>query len=73
MIADRIVELRRVPAADLIPNPKNWRKHPRRQRTALQARVWRQAYNSRRTAKAHEYIVTFRVPGSNPAPEEDSE
>ena len=35
-IRDRIVDLRRVRAADLIPNPKNWRTHPKAQREALQ-------------------------------------
>lgn len=35
MIRDRIKELRRVPARDLIPNQKNWRKHPKEQRAAL--------------------------------------
>jgi DNA modification methylase len=34
-IRDRIVELRRVRAADLHPNPKNWRTHPKAQREAL--------------------------------------
>ena len=34
-IRDRIVELRRVKASDLIPNPKNWRKHPKAQSDAL--------------------------------------
>lgn len=34
-IRDRIVELRRVPADQLIANPKNWRQHPDRQRRAL--------------------------------------
>jgi DNA modification methylase len=34
-IRDRIKELRRVPAADLAPNPRNWRTHPERQREAL--------------------------------------
>jgi len=34
-IRDRIVELRRVVARDLIPNPKNPRTHPRQQVTAL--------------------------------------
>ena len=29
-IRDRIRELRRVPAKDLLPNPKNWRRHRRR-------------------------------------------
>ncbi|MGQ0636448.1 MAG: hypothetical protein ACT4QC_17690 [Planctomycetaceae bacterium] len=35
-IRDRIKELRRVPAGELVPNPRNWRTHPRRQREALQ-------------------------------------
>ena len=30
-------ELRHVKASELIPNPKNWRKHPMKQRQALQA------------------------------------
>jgi hypothetical protein len=34
-IRDRIVELRRVRARDLRANPKNWRKHPEKQRAAL--------------------------------------
>ncbi len=34
---DRIVELRRVKATDLIVNPKNWRLHPEGQRSALSA------------------------------------
>lgn len=36
-IADRVVELRRVRAGDLVPNPRNWRRHPARQRKALRA------------------------------------
>lgn len=32
---DRVVELLRVRAGDLAENPKNWRKHPERQRAAL--------------------------------------
>ena len=32
---DRIRELRRVRARDLIPNPKNWRRHPKAQANAL--------------------------------------
>ena len=35
-IRDRIRELRRVPAKELLPNPRNWRRHPREQATALQ-------------------------------------
>lgn len=34
-LRDRIVELRRVPASELLPNPKNWRNHPEAQRNAL--------------------------------------
>jgi len=36
LIRDRIKELRRVPAASLRPNPRNWRTHPPAQRDALQ-------------------------------------
>jgi DNA modification methylase len=35
-IRDRIKEFRRVPAGDLLPNPRNWRKHPKAQMEALQ-------------------------------------
>ena len=34
-IRDRIKELRRVKASDLLPNPKNWRTHPVEQQDAL--------------------------------------
>ncbi len=34
-IRDRIREFRRVPAKDLIPNPRNWRRHPKEQSVAL--------------------------------------
>jgi DNA modification methylase len=34
-IRDRIKELRRVPARELLPNPKNWRSHPPAQQDAL--------------------------------------
>ena len=34
-IRDRIKELRRVRASDLVPNPKNWRRHPKEQAAAL--------------------------------------
>lgn len=36
-IRDRVKELRRVRAADLIPNPKNWREHDETQQAALSA------------------------------------
>jgi len=35
LIRDRIKELRRVKANELLPNPKNWRRHPRAQADAL--------------------------------------
>ena len=34
-IRDRVLELRRVQARDLLPNPKNWRRHPKVQAAAL--------------------------------------
>lgn len=36
-IRDRIVDFRRVRAADLVANPKNWRRHPEPQRSAIRA------------------------------------
>ncbi len=34
-IQDRIREFRRIPARELVPNPKNWRTHPEKQRDTL--------------------------------------
>lgn len=34
-IRDRIKELRRVRASEILPNPKNWRTHPKAQQDAL--------------------------------------
>src|SRR5439155_10354071 len=34
-VTDRVIELIRVRAVDLEPNPRNWRRHPPRQRAAL--------------------------------------
>lgn len=36
-IKDRILELRRVPARDLLPNPKNWRRHPEAQQNSMRS------------------------------------
>jgi DNA modification methylase len=36
-VPDRVVELRRVRAGELIPHPNNWRTHPDPQRDALEA------------------------------------
>lgn len=35
-IRNRVKELRNVRASDLLPNPKNWRRHPEAQSTAIQ-------------------------------------
>ena len=35
MIRDRITDFRRVKASDLLPNPRNWRTHPKGQQDAL--------------------------------------
>lgn len=35
-LRDRIIDFRRVPADELLANPKNWRTHPAGQRDALQ-------------------------------------
>lgn len=37
MIRDRIKELRRIKGSDLLPNPKNWRTHSKKQRAAMDA------------------------------------
>jgi hypothetical protein len=34
-IRDRVRELRRVKVSELVPNPKNWRRHPKEQAAAL--------------------------------------
>ncbi len=36
-VRDRVVELRRVKASELRADPRNWRRHPERQRAALRA------------------------------------
>lgn len=36
-IRDRVIELRKVPAAELAANPANWRTHDERQRTVFRA------------------------------------
>ncbi len=45
-IRDRIIDLRRVPASSLIPNPKNWRKHPQAQQDALRGALAEIGYAS---------------------------
>lgn len=36
-VRDRVKELRRVSAKDLIPNPRNWRTHPKKQQDAMKS------------------------------------
>ena len=43
-IRDRIKELRRVKASELVADARNWRRHPRAQRSALQAMLERVGY-----------------------------
>ncbi|HRR83147.1 MAG TPA: hypothetical protein P5118_23420, partial [Planctomycetota bacterium] len=35
-LRDRVVELVRLPASELLRNPRNWRQHPREQREAME-------------------------------------
>jgi DNA modification methylase len=44
-IRDRIRELRRVRAAELVPNPKNWRRHPKAQAAALRGLLQELGYS----------------------------
>ena len=57
---DRIKELKRVPAGDLIPNPKNWRTHPSGQVEAMQGILaevgWADAVLARETPDGLELI-----------------
>ena len=43
-VRNRVRELRLVRPRDLVPNPKNWRRHPRAQREALRALLAEQGY-----------------------------
>ena len=51
-IRDRVVELRRVRAGDLIPNAKNWRTHPDGQRSAVRAALAEIGYADALLARA---------------------
>src|SRR5260370_22994879 len=55
-IRNRIVETRTVLARDLVPNPKNWRRHPKAQADALR-RVLRETGNA--------YALLTRSPPHN--------
>ena len=60
MAKDRIKELKRVPAAELIPNAKNWRTHPAGQVNAMQGILaevgWADAVLARETPDGLELI-----------------
>ena len=43
-IRDRIKELRRVKASELVPNPKNWRTHPAHQQDGLRVMLSKVGY-----------------------------
>lgn len=51
-VRDRIKELRRVRAKDLVRNPKNWRRHPRAQVEALQGLLAEVGYADALLARA---------------------
>lgn len=54
IIRDRIKEFRRVPANELVPNAKNWRKHPERQRELLEGVLVEIGYAGALLAREHE-------------------
>jgi hypothetical protein len=60
MYKDRIVELRRVRAGDLVPAPLNWRKHPEAQQEAMKGILdeigYADAVLARETARGLELI-----------------
>jgi DNA modification methylase len=57
-VRDRVTELVRVRAGDLIPNPANWRRHPERQRAALRGLLREIGYADALLARREgEYLV----------------
>jgi len=54
-IRDRIKELRKVRASELLPNPKNWRKHPDAQANALRGTLSEIGYA--------DALVAYETPG----------
>jgi hypothetical protein len=50
-VRDRIKELRRVPAATLRPNPRNWRTHPSKQQDVLRGVLAEVGYASALVAR----------------------
>jgi hypothetical protein len=60
-IRDRIRELRRIPAGELLPHPRNWRKHPRKQEEAVRGALaeigYADALLARETAEGHLMLI----------------
>jgi len=54
-IRDRIKELRKVRASELLPNPKNWRKHPDAQANALRGTLSEIGYA--------DALIAYETPG----------
>src|SRR5439155_20975893 len=52
-VPDRVVELIRVPAGELVANPRNWRRHPQRQRAALRGILREIGYADALLARRH--------------------
>jgi len=69
-VRDRIKELRRVRAGDLIANPRNWRTHPEDQRNALTAMLdevgWADALIARETPEGLELVDGHLRAGIDP-------
>lgn len=69
-IRDRITDLRRVRAGDLLPNPKNWRRHPPAQQKHLQAVLaevgWADALIGRQTDQGIELLDGHLRAGLDP-------
>jgi DNA modification methylase len=53
-VRDRVVELRRVRAGDLLEHPRNWRRHPEHQRRALRALLREVGYAAALIAREEE-------------------
>jgi hypothetical protein len=69
-LRDRVKDLWRVPAKDLLPNRKNWRKlHRAEQSTWIRTVILREAWNGecgdRRGRAGREGLCVLRLSGGN--------
>lgn len=62
-IRDRIRELRRVPARELVPNPKNWRLHPEKQSALLAGTLREIGYADALLARENEHGQLVLIDG----------